>query len=261
MSDYSGSAEYLPTISACIIHLNDSESLTLCLKSILPFVDEVIIIDGGSEPRHLEAIDKFDDCRIKVIHHKWLGWDSFQRDQYLKYASKDWILVIDSDECLSDNAWRLKEVAQECEKNPSLPKIYDIRMIHYIYHLYNVDTTVPVHYVPRRFFKNMPGLYYDYTRKHGSIIGNFSEVGRIDDVVIHHYSHVKGLLHSVRWKYEDNIRRSEMHTPDFMAWWRKNLLSGTYPTGNLNPMEHKHPSVIQALIDEESVKGGNKYLL
>jgi len=227
-------------------------------------VDEVIIIDGGSYKHHIDNINKwFKDPRIRIIHNEFEGLDGMQRNKYLEYASKDWILVIDSDEVLSDNGYELKEIAKQSKNNTT---VYDVHMIHFIYNLNNVDTTRPKHYVPRRFFKNVPGMQYEDLLKHPVLKGPFTNVGLIDNVTIYHYSHCKGLLHSVRWKYEDNIKRSKMHDPKFMNWWRKALLLGYYNTaplvkGSDEEIASLHPYPIRRLIIEDVEREWKNYLV
>lgn len=258
--------EHLPTLSVCIIHKNDSQSLRFCLESVLNVADEIIIIDDRSEKHHLDFIhDRFKDSRIRIVSFDGKGLDGLIRNKYLEYATKDWVLVIDSDEVLSDNGFMLKEIAKRVENDPSLPFVYDVHMVHFIYHLNSIDNSLPEHFVLRRFFKRVDGLYYQMDRKHHVLLGPFSRVGKLEDVTIYHYSHVKGLLHSVRWKYEDNIKKSQIHDPEFMNWWRRSLLNGTYPTArlhdNMDEVASLHPYPVRRLLEEDVSKEWRNYIV
>ncbi len=92
MTDWSGKRT---TISACMIVKNEEELLPRCLKSICDVVDEIILVDTGSEDKTIEIAEQF-GC--KIYHYPWQGDFSSARNESMKYATKDWILIIDADE-------------------------------------------------------------------------------------------------------------------------------------------------------------------
>lgn len=83
------------TISLCMIVLNEEKFLEKSLKNTSKYVDEIIIIDGGSVDKSIEIAKKF---KAKVITNKWSEDFAKQRNFSLKFATKDWILIIDADE-------------------------------------------------------------------------------------------------------------------------------------------------------------------
>jgi tetratricopeptide (TPR) repeat protein len=83
------------TISACLIVKNEQTLLPRCLSSIRELVDEIILVDTGSEDRTLEIAGEY-DCRI--FHYPWKGDFAAARNESLERATGDWILVIDADE-------------------------------------------------------------------------------------------------------------------------------------------------------------------
>ncbi len=56
------------SISLCMITLNEEKYLKKALKNVSPFVDEIVIVDGGSTDRTAEIARQFG---AKVIYHKW----------------------------------------------------------------------------------------------------------------------------------------------------------------------------------------------
>lgn len=84
-----------PTISACMIVKNEEEMLPRCLASINGFVDEIIIVDTGSDDHTVEIAKSFG---ARVYHHPWEHNFSKHRNQSLRYAVCDWILIMDADE-------------------------------------------------------------------------------------------------------------------------------------------------------------------
>lgn len=86
-----------PTLSLCMIVKNEEEFLGQCLESVRDIVDEMIIVDTGSEDRTVEIAESYG---AKVYHHKWQGSFSEARNYGLQFATGDWILQMDADEAL-----------------------------------------------------------------------------------------------------------------------------------------------------------------
>lgn len=78
-----------------MIVLNEEKLLKRSLANVSPYVDEIIIVDGGSTDKTLEIAKSF---KAHVIHSPWKEDFAAQRNMALKHAKKDWILVIDADE-------------------------------------------------------------------------------------------------------------------------------------------------------------------
>ncbi len=83
------------TVSACMIVKDEEELLPRCLKSIVDVVDEIILVDTGSKDRTVEIAEEF-GC--KIYHFPWQGDFSSARNESMRYATKDWIFIIDADE-------------------------------------------------------------------------------------------------------------------------------------------------------------------
>ena len=90
-------------ISAVIITKNEADRISRCISSVINIVDEVIVIDSGSEDKTIEIAKSLG---ASVISTEWKGFGSTKN--YGNSVSKnDWILSLDSDE------WLSKELADE----------------------------------------------------------------------------------------------------------------------------------------------------
>jgi glycosyltransferase involved in cell wall biosynthesis len=78
-----------------MVVLNEEKFLKRSLANTSPYVDEIIIVDGGSTDKTLEIAKSF---QAQIIHAPWKEDFAAQRNISLKAARKDWILVIDADE-------------------------------------------------------------------------------------------------------------------------------------------------------------------
>ncbi|HEY2597535.1 MAG TPA: glycosyltransferase, partial [Candidatus Dormibacteraeota bacterium] len=89
-------------LSACVIVKNEERSLPRCLKSLRGLADEVIVVDTGS-------IDKTADVArrlgAKVISFPWSNDFAAARNEAIRHATGNWVLIIDADEWL-DSAGR-----------------------------------------------------------------------------------------------------------------------------------------------------------
>ena len=82
-------------ISLCMIVKNEEEYLPRCLENIKDIVDEIIIVDTGSTDKTVEIAKSYG---AKVYYFKWNNNFSEARNVSLKYATKDWILILNVDD-------------------------------------------------------------------------------------------------------------------------------------------------------------------
>jgi glycosyltransferase involved in cell wall biosynthesis len=80
-------------VSAIVVCFNEERNIGACLDS-LRWCDEIIVVDSFSTDRTVEISRQYTD---RVVQRKWAGY----RDQKAfahSLATKDWVLVVDSDE-------------------------------------------------------------------------------------------------------------------------------------------------------------------
>ena len=100
-----------PKLSLCMIVRDSGRTLNACLESIAPWVDEMIVVDTGSED---------DTPRIAANHgarvYEFPWCDSFSeaRNESLRYAHGEWLFWMDSDDTITpDNGRKLRELVQQ----------------------------------------------------------------------------------------------------------------------------------------------------
>jgi glycosyltransferase involved in cell wall biosynthesis len=86
-----------PQISLCMIVKDEETLLPRCLSSIQGVVDEIIVVDTGSTDRTVAIAQSFG---ASVYHHPWQDDFAAARNESVRYAHGDWILVLDADETL-----------------------------------------------------------------------------------------------------------------------------------------------------------------
>ena len=85
------------SLSLCMIVKNEAANLARCLSSVEDWVDEMIVLDTGSTDRTVEVAKTLG---AQVHHFEWRNDFAAARNEALKYAKEDWILVLDGDETL-----------------------------------------------------------------------------------------------------------------------------------------------------------------
>jgi tetratricopeptide (TPR) repeat protein len=86
-----------PQISLCMIVKDEEALLPRCLSSIQGIVDEIIVVDTGSTDRTVAIAQDFG---ASVYHYPWQDDFAAARNESLRHAHGDWILVLDADETL-----------------------------------------------------------------------------------------------------------------------------------------------------------------
>ena len=100
----------MPTISLCLITKNEEQFIEDCLASVKDFVTEIIVVDTGSSDKTKEIARKFTD---KIVDFTWCDDFSAPRNEALKHATGDWILVLDADEILpAESKAKIKEAIE-----------------------------------------------------------------------------------------------------------------------------------------------------
>ena len=85
------------TLSLCMIVRDEEQMLPRCLAAAAPAVDEIVIVDTGSNDRTIEIARSFG---ARVIEQEWTGSFSDARNVSFDAASSDWIVYLDADEVL-----------------------------------------------------------------------------------------------------------------------------------------------------------------
>ena len=172
---------------------NEAENLPNCLESVRDIMDQIVIVDTGSEDDTVEIAKSFG---AEVYHFDWCEDFSAARNFSLDHAKEDYIIWLDGDDILSpDQAKRLLELKLHMPKEKNSA---------YYLKIYNeMGGTADFVASQLRVFPNLPNLRFR-RRVHEQIIFAINEAG-IDtitaDITINHLGYGMGAQEN---KYKRN---------------------------------------------------------
>lgn len=182
-------------ISLCMIIKNEEDTLDKCLNSIKHCVDEIIIVDTGSDDKSKEIAFKYTD---KVFDFEWCDDFAKARNFSISKATNSWILVLDGDEIVTD--FNKATIEKFCEVNEDkVGRIFRCNVYEDKFGTKKYNERV------NRFFNKK---YFKYDGIiHEQIVGISGEIYSTEniDVYTNHVGYSQAILHKTN-KVERNIK-------------------------------------------------------
>jgi len=100
-----------PPLTAIIITLNEQSNIERCLKSLHSWVEEILLVDSGSNDNTVKIAEKYE---ARVLTNIWPGYGQ-QKNFAMTKAKHDWLLFVDADEEIDTE---LRKNIEELLKNP-----------------------------------------------------------------------------------------------------------------------------------------------
>lgn len=242
-------------ISLCMIVKNEERMLGRCLDSAKDCVDEIIIVDTGSEDNTIDIAQQFG---AKIIHYAWNDDFAAARNYGLEQAKGSWILYLDADEELEPGC---------CQRLKALTN--NTNVDGYYFQINNLtDTGETLRHINVRMFRNHPR--YRFTGKlHeqilDAILDNNQKTAPVvnSGINIFHYGYLTAEFNAKN-KAERNYRinklmvEEEPENPYYLYTFGNSCLSKNDVEGaaavyskaleHLNPRANYTPSLFSAYI-------------
>ena len=250
---------------AVVMGQNCERFIGMAIESVKD-ADAIVYCDGGSTDntldilkekgfcRRIDMTDEFEteeereicwkEHRLRIICQHYdqedKGMNGKQRNFYLQYVKENypdwWCLAIDADEVVEDLG-RIKEFIQTAK-----PAIYSIKMRHFIGDIGHEDSIVPEHMVLNRLFKISEADCYPEV-EHPVLQGK-QEIEQMQQKIwlntrmttIWHLAYIPNLW-EMKKRYENHMRKSNMHTPQFLKEWYFSHIFGSYPKKEIKFIE------------------------
>jgi len=186
-----------PTLSLCMIVRNEEGNLPECLGAVKPYVDEMVVVDTGSDDRTVEVAQ---ELGARVARHDWESDFAEARNFALDQCKGDWVLWLDGDDRLDGmGAHQLRDLLR-----PEQDRAYFFMLQNH-----GADTT---RCRQLRLFPRLPGVRFE-GRVHEQVAPSLAALGipcHATDIVVHHhgYSDAETLKRKLRRNHE--LLKSEL---------------------------------------------------
>lgn len=181
------------TLSVAWIVRDEMAFLPQSIESVNEIADELVfVLDTRSKDGTREFLSGLAeiDPRVKLYGRVW-DKGALQKQFLREQCGMEWILFLDGDEVVSDNAYLIKRAIKAWEIN-----VFSFLGHHYINHLGVEDSTNSQHLWEMRLIRNVAGVRFT-GENHALLWGPAYVLGHhalINDVRIHHFGYVKNLV-------------------------------------------------------------------
>ena len=154
-------------LSLCMIVRDNENTIAECLESIYPWVDEIIIVDTGSNDRTPEICRNYG---AQIHEFPWCDDFSAARNESLKWATGEWIFWMDSDDVIpEDQGKRLRKLVYGSHDSECLGYVAQVHCpVSHSGQLTIVDHV--------KVFRNLPELRFEH-RIHEQILPAIRKIG------------------------------------------------------------------------------------
>ncbi|MCF7802882.1 MAG: glycosyltransferase [Candidatus Marinimicrobia bacterium] len=211
-------------ISACMMVKNEEELLPQCLESIKDIVDEIIVVDTGSDDGTVEISKSYG---AKIYYHPWENDFSKHRNQSISYATGDWFLIIDADEKIDSEKVSVHKMKSHLrEMNEEVHAVMATVVDH------KSDETETVRFKSARIFRNGVGVHYEGIVHNKAV---YDGIPKNSNLEIHHYGYdLDPEKMDAKFQRTSELlkKRIDENPEDFEAYF---YLSNAY--GSINDLE------------------------
>jgi hypothetical protein len=211
----------------------------MCLESVKQ-ADAIVFCEGMEPEKKPPQTKSYKIFRKMYPLGHWIAnaydqddpkMNGKQRNFYLRYLKENfndwWCLAIDADEVVEDIS-NVKEFIQTAESG-----LWHIRMRHLIGDLAHEDSMQNIHFVLNRLFKISWAKGYPEV-EHPILMG--LNRGATICTTIWHLSYIPNMW-EIKRKYENHLKKSDIHSPEYLHGWYYSHLFGAYPRKEFDPVE------------------------
>ena len=194
-------------ISVFIITLNEEDRIEKAIRSVISWVDEVIVVDSGSTDRTTELAEALG---AKVSFNAWPGY-GLQKRHGEDLCRNDWLLNIDADEAVTPELRdKIRSIFAE---GPDFD-IYKIEILDVFAHEEEPKKWAYGYWQYRLYHKSA-GRFSDSTVHDTVRPLDHARITKLDEKIAHHS------VRSIQWSVEKMNRYSDMQRDDMIAKGRR----------------------------------------
>lgn len=199
------------SLSLAMIVKDEADCLGRCLQSVQGLVDQMLVVDTGSQDQTPELARQ---AGAEVINFIWTHDFAAARNASLQACTSDWILVLDADEYLDiESAALLKAYLQHA---PAAPAVTELRMLHYD----DQGQVTRINYTPRLFSRH-PQIYFEKPFHEGLHLPENVTRQALHQIQIHHQGYAASQLQR-KQKYQRDLaylQQMKAREPGVAVWF------------------------------------------
>jgi hypothetical protein len=267
-----------------IMGQNCEKHISMCSESVKD-ADAIVYCDGGSTDSTVhnllkkgfcnkrtgginqigESYTTFNEC-WSIIYNEYNQQDpkmnGKQRNFYLDYIKKNypdyWCLALDADEVVDTNGIiNIKKFINSLPTERS-DTFFSVKMRHFIGDLGHEDSTQPIHFVPHRLFKIRDDLSYPEV-EHPVLNCPNVKSENVIITTIWHMAYCPNMW-DIKKRYDNHMKKSNMHSPEFLKNWYNAHLFGKYPKTEINLLDIPEVILNTFNIDKDELYFQNRTL-
>lgn len=219
-------------LSLCMIVRDEEKRLGRCLESVRGLVDQIIVVDTGSQDGTVELAQRFG---AQVSHFSWCDDFAAARNASLQQASGDWVMWLDADDILPAECHDAIRRRVAGPRNKAYFFVLDDQGYE------NVSC------LQMRLFPNRPGVQFEMP-VHEQVAPSLTRLG-VDMVqsgirVMHTGYTTPEVVAAKKDRYLKIMERwLESHPEDYME--RSHVALTYYSTGRLEEAEQAYRQIIE----------------
>ncbi|MBP2657671.1 MAG: glycosyl transferase, group 2 family [Firmicutes bacterium] len=224
-------------LSSFILTKNNARSIRYAIESIIEYVDELIVVDSGSEDGTQDIVREYTD---KIFFNKFEDF-SAQRNFAIQHCKNEWIFFLDADEVVGENFPQAIKCMGGKYRSLLMPR-------------YNLINLEPMHFIlsyphyseyQQRFFRNDGGCYFDHPVHH-QLMNSRPRLKLSFSHIFH--------LHFLLCDYEARKERSKFYeSMDKDAGWPEYYLFEDFPFTAASVKERPQKRIMDMLLNDKSL--------
>ncbi|MFA6075546.1 MAG: glycosyltransferase [Negativicutes bacterium] len=164
-------------VSGLVITKNEQQAIGKCLQSMLPFLDEMVLVDTGSTD---ETVALAQALGADVRYFDWMDDFAAARNFAVSQVKGDWIVFLDADQWFDENSIpKVRALIEQYHNQPDVNMIMVREINHY-------DATNFADTITGKIYRNRPDIQW---------VGNIHEMLFFGEQYLSGYLHKEIIIH------------------------------------------------------------------
>ncbi len=221
-------------IGVALITKDAGQSIENAIKSVLPVVRQIVVVDTGSKDRTPSIGTRLG---AEVYFRKWDDNFSNARNYALGFMRTDWILSLDSDETLDLDSYKKNKILLNNDKCGGL----QVRILNF---LKPGDNSYQTEHTYTRIFRNNPNIRFEgsiHEQINNAVINAGFEIIE-SDIIINHFGYINTSTEKI--SRNQSLLEQELRNKPDDEWYKFHLAETEFAAGNVAKAKELFESIV-----------------